>query len=143
MARGLHSLAAWLLAASVIVEAFLAGTAIPQLGGNGDFSAYIGFGYLVPGLLAVIVLLTAVVARLGRTQIALSAGLLVLYVIQISLPSAAESSPLIAALHPANAFLLFGAAIYVARRQTRSAPAPAPVEAPAAAERPISEGDES
>ena len=128
LVRTLHSLAAWLLAASVIVQAFLAGTAMLQLGGNGDFSAHIGFGYSVPGLLALIVLLTAVIARLGWTQIALSAGLLVLYVIQTSLPYAAEGSPVIAALHPANAFLLFGAAIYVARRKTASAPAPVLVD---------------
>ena len=144
MVRSLHSLAAWLLAASVIVQAFLAGIAMLQLGGDGDFSTHIGVGYSVPGLLALIVLLTALVARLGRTQILLSGGLIVLYIIQTSLPLFAEGSPLIAALHPANAFLLFGAAIYVARRQTRSAPAPieAPA-APAAPERPMSEGDES
>lgn len=139
MVRSLHSLAAWALAASVVVQAFLAGVAMLQLGGDDDFSTHVGVGYSVPGLLALIVLLTAVVARLGRKQIALSAGLLVLYVIQTSLPYAAESSPLIAALHPANAFLLFGAAIYVARRQTTSAPAP--VEVPAAPERPMSEGE--
>lgn len=121
LVRTLHSLAAWLLAASVVVQAFLAGVALTNLGGNGDFSTHIGVGYSVPGLLALIVLLTAVVARLGRTQIALSAGLLVLYIIQTSLPYAKASSPLIAALHPANAFLLFAAAIYVARRHTSSA----------------------
>lgn len=142
MARGLHSLAAWALAASVVVQAFLAGAAIRELGGNNDFSTHIGFGYSVPGLLALIVILTAVVARLGRTQIALSAGLFVLYFIQTSLPYAAESSPVVAALHPANAFLLFGGAIYVARRQTRSAPAPlAAPAAPEAPDRPMSEGE--
>ena len=139
LVRVLHSWAAWALAASVVVQAFLAGLAIPQLGGNSDFSTHIGVGYSVPGLLALIVLLTAVVARLGRVQIALSAGLIVLYVIQTSLPYAAESSPFIAALHPANAFLLLGAAVYVARRQTSSAPAP--LEAPQQPERPMSEGD--
>jgi uncharacterized protein DUF6220 len=139
LVRGLHSLAAWALAASVVVQGFLAGIAIPQLGGNSDFSTHIGIGYSVPGLLALVVLLTAVIARLGRVQIALSAGLIVLYVIQTSLPYAAESSPLIAALHPANAFVLLGAAIYVARRQTRSAPAL--IEAPQQPERPMSEGE--
>jgi hypothetical protein len=124
----MHSAAAWLLAASVIVQGYLAGAALPLLGGNGDFSAHIGVGYSVPGLLALIVLLTAVVARLGRTQIALSAGLLVLYVIQTSLPYFDQSSPAIAALHPANAFLLFGAAIYVARKRTASAPEAIPAE---------------
>jgi len=126
LARGLHSLAAWLLAASVVVQAFLAGAAMTNLGGNGDFSAHVGVGYAVPGLLALIVLLTALVARLGRNQIALSVGLLVLYVIQTSLPYAKTSSPIIAALHPANAFLLFLGAIWVARRSTRSEPAPLP-----------------
>jgi len=133
MARSLHALAAWLLAASVIVQAFLAGAAMTNLGGDGDFNTHIGFGYSVPGLLALIVLLTAVVARLGRTQIGLSAGLLILYIVQTSLPYAKADSPLIAALHPANAFLLFAAAIYVARRQTRSAPRPAEAPEPVAA----------
>jgi len=73
-----------------------------------------------------IVVLTAVVAPLGRNQIALSVGLLVLYVIQTSLPYAKTSTPIIAALHPANAFLLFLGAIWVARRSTRSEPAPLP-----------------
>ena len=136
LARGLHSVAAWLLAASVVVQAFLAGTAMTNLGGNGDFSAHIGVGYAVPGLLALIVVLTAVVARLGRNQIARSVGLLVLYVIQTSLPYAKASSPIIAALHPANAFLLFLGAIWVARRSTRSEPPP-----PAAAPEPESTAD--
>jgi hypothetical protein len=138
LARGLHSLAAWLLAASVVVQAFLAGTAMTNLGGNGDFSAHIGVGYSVPGLLALIIVLTAIVARLGRNQIALSVGLLVLYVIQTSLPYAKGSAPIIAALHPANAFLLFLGAIWVARRSTRSEPPQPPaapeVESPADAE---------
>jgi hypothetical protein len=133
MARSLHALAAWLLAASVIVQAFLAGAAMTNLGGDGDFGAHIGFGYSVPGLLALIVLLTAIVARLGRTQVALSVGLLVLYIVQTSLPFAKADAPLVAALHPANAFLLFAGAVYVARRQTRSAPRPVGAQEPAAA----------
>jgi uncharacterized membrane protein len=142
MTRTLHSLAAWGLAASVVVQAFLAGTAILALGGNNDFGAHISVGYTVPGLLALIVLLTAVVARLGRTQIAWSAALIVLYIIQTSLPLFAEGSPVLAALHPANAFLLFGAAIYVARRRTTSGPAV--VESPDVQppERPMSEGQD-
>ena len=126
LARGLHSLAAWLLAASVVVQAFLAGIAMTNLGGNGDFGLHIGIGYSIPGLLALVVLLTAIVARLGRNQIALSVGLLVLYVIQTSLPYAKASTPIVAALHPANAFLLFLGAIWVARRSTRSEAAPLP-----------------
>jgi hypothetical protein len=128
--------AAWLLAASVVVQAFLAGTAMTNLGGNSDFGLHIWFGYTIPGLLALVVVLTAIVARLGRNQIALSVGLLVLYVIQTSLPYAKASSPIIAALHPANAFLLFLGAIWVARRSTRSEPPPppaAPEPEPAAA----------
>ena len=130
LVRRLHSWAAWGLAASVVLQAYLAGAAMANLGGNGDFSTHIGVGYSLPGLLALVVLLTAIIARLGRTQILLSLGLLLLYVIQTSLPYAKSSSPAIAALHPANALLLFVAAIWVARRHTVSA-AP-PVEVPPA-----------
>lgn len=131
LVRRLHSWAAWLLAASVVLQAFLAGMALPGLGGNGDFSTHASVGYLLPGLLALVVVLTAVVARLGAIQIGWSVALLVLYVIQTSLPSAKGSAPIIAALHPANAFLMFAAAIWVARRPTHSAAAPPDVTVPA------------
>ena len=110
IARRIHVAAAWLLAASIVVQAFLAGAAIANLGGNGDFSPHFEFGYAVVGLITLAVLLT---------DIALSFGLLVLYVVQTALPQFRASHPWLAALHPANALLLFGLAIWVARRASR------------------------
>ncbi len=119
--RWAHVVLAWLFVAGVLVQAFLAGAALTQLGGSGDFGQHISFGYTVMGLLALGVLLSAFIGRVPRAQVGLSAGLLVLYIVQTSLPYARESSPIIAALHPANAILLFGLGCVVAIRARRIA----------------------
>lgn len=125
IARTAHVATAWLLAASVVVQAFLAGSALINLGGNGDFSAHVDFGYTVIGLITLAVLITALVARLDRRQVGLSFALLVLYVVQTALPNFKADVPSLAALHPANAMLLFVLAILVARRAMRPAAADA------------------
>ena len=117
--RWAHIGAAWLFAAGVVVQAFLAGSALSQLGGSGDFGAHIAFGYEVMGLLALAVLVTALIGRLPRSQVGLSIGLLVLYIVQTSLPNARDSAPLIAALHAANAMLLLVLAIWTGLRARR------------------------
>jgi hypothetical protein len=123
--RWLHAAAAWLFVAAIVVQVFLAGAAITNLGGSGDFSTHIEFGYTALGLLSLAVVLTSLVSGNGRRQIGLSFGLLVLYVIQTILPTLRTTSPAIAALHPVNAMLLFGYAIIVARRATNAARQPA------------------
>jgi hypothetical protein len=119
--RWIHLAAAWLFAAGVVVQAFLAGQAIPQLGGNGDFSAHIEFGYTALGLLILFVLIGALLGRVPRRQVGLTIGLILLYIVQTALPNLSSSSPLIAALHPANAMLLLLLAVYVALRARRLA----------------------
>jgi hypothetical protein len=42
--RWAHVGAAWLFAGGVLLQAFLAGAALTQLGGSSDFSAHISFG---------------------------------------------------------------------------------------------------
>ncbi len=74
--RWAHVIAAWLFAAGVLVQGFLAGTALPQLGGSGDFGAHIEFGYTVMFLLAAAVLVTALLVRCPRPQVGLSVLLL-------------------------------------------------------------------
>lgn len=111
-----HAAAAWLFVASIVVQVFLIGTALPQLGGSNDFSTHIEFGYSYVGLAALLVLVTAVIARAGRTAIGISVVLLVLYVVQTSLPYARDSIPWIAALHPVNALVLFAVSISYAWR---------------------------
>jgi hypothetical protein len=120
-ARWAHVGAAWLFVGGVLIQAFLAGAALTQLGGSGDFSAHISFGYTVMGLLALAVLLTALLGRLPRSQVGLSVGLLLLYVIQTALPNARASAPVIAALHPANAMLLLALGILIGWRARRAA----------------------
>ena len=110
--RTLHAATAMVFAASIVVQVFLAGLAIPQLGGNGSFATHRDFGYLI-GVIALLVLVTAVIARLGRRRIGQAAGLLGLYVVQSSLPYIGIGA--IEALHPVNAVVMFVFAAWYAR----------------------------
>ena len=117
--RWLHLGAAWLFAAGVVVQGYLAGQGLPQLGGTAGFEAHISFGYSVMGILALLVLIGAILGRVPRRQFGLTIGLVLLYVVQTALPAAKADMPAIAALHPANAMLLFLLAIYVGVRARR------------------------
>ena len=136
MLKRIHGAAAWLFVGTIVVQVFLVGGAIPQLGGSNDFGAHREFGYTVVGLAALAVLVTAVIARAGRQAIGISGGLLVLYIVQTILPNLKGSIPAAAALHPVNAMLMFALAVWYARRAWRAgsgAPAsPANPAAPAA-----------
>lgn len=122
MGRCVHIGAAWLFAVGVLVQGYLAGQALTQLGGAGDFEAHRSFGYSVMGILALVVLVAALIARLPRGHVGLTALLFVLYIVQASLPTARTSSPAIAALHPANAVVLFVLAIAIGWRARAIAP---------------------
>jgi hypothetical protein len=117
--RLLHFLAAIVFVATIVIQVFLAGAAIGNLGGSGDFAAHIAFGYSIVGLAALLVLVTAIVARVGRRRIGIAAGMLVLYIVQTMLPYAKTSAPWVAALHPVNALFLFAIAIWYARSAWR------------------------
>jgi hypothetical protein len=116
----LHAGAAWLFVAAIVVQVFLIGAAMRELGGSGDLSGHIEFGFTYVGIAALAVIVTAVIARAGRTAIATSLGLLILYVIQTALPGLKSASPILGALHPVNALVLFAAAIWYARRAWRA-----------------------
>ena len=111
-----HAAAAVLFVAAIVVQVVLAGTALAQLGGSGDFETHVEFGYTWVGLAALAVVVTALLARRPRNEILVTVGLLVLYIVQTLLPSARGSMPIIAALHPLNAMVLFVLAIWYARR---------------------------
>ena len=114
--RQIHAVVAWLFVATIIYQVYLAGAAIANLGGSGDFKTHMEFGYTIVGLAALAVLLTAVIARMPRRDIGWSFLLLVQYVIQTILPGFKASAPSIAALHPLNAVLLFALATWYAWR---------------------------
>lgn len=110
-----HAGAAWLFVASIVLQVFLVGAAIPQLGGSSNFTDHIDFGYTI-GIFALALVVTALLARAGRNAIAASVGLLVLYIVQTVLPGFKADVPWVAALHPVNALLLFALSIWYARR---------------------------
>ena len=120
IARWAHVASAWLFAAGVLLQGYLAGAALTQLGGSGDFATHAGVGYSLMGILALAVPVLAIVGRFPRAQIGWSALLFVLYIVQTALPVARGSSPAIAALHPVNAMILLVLAVVIAvsgRRQ--------------------------
>ena len=89
----LHAAAAWLFLATLVVQVFLAGAAIRQLGGSDSFASHIDFGYTWVGLAAFAVVVTAIVARAGRRAILITLGLMALYIVQTLLPAARGSIP--------------------------------------------------
>ena len=117
----LHAAVAALFVVAIVVQVFLAGAALANLGGSGNFATHIEFGYTWIGLAALAVLLTAIAARRPRREVGIALGLIGLYIVQTLLPSFRSSAPWVAALHPVNALFLFGLAAWYARRAWRAA----------------------
>ena len=111
-----HALAAIVFVVAVVVQIFLAGAALAQLGGSGNFATHIEFGYTWIGIAALVLLITALVARRPRREIGIAALIFVLYVVQTILPNFRSSASFIAALHPLNAAILLALAVWYARR---------------------------
>jgi hypothetical protein len=127
--RKLHAWAAILWVAVIVVQVILAGLAIANLGGSGNFQTHMDFGFNI-GFVQLVALILAFPAKASGRDKQISFGLLVLYVVQIMLPGFRDSIPFIAALHPLNAMILFALSAWYARHAWRVASAPA--EAPAA-----------
>src|SRR5262245_33094154 len=108
--RMVHAVFAWVFVVAIAVQALLAGLAIANLGGNGDFRGHVDFGYSAVGLAALAVVVTALIARRPRRDVLITVGLLVLYIVQTILPAFRSGMPFVAALHPVNALLLFALA---------------------------------
>ena len=127
IARWAHLVTAWLYVAGVLLQGYLAGVALAQLGGSGDFATHVGIGYSLMGLLALAVPVFAIIGRFPRAQIGWSGLLLLLYIVQTVLPVLRSSSPAIAALHPATAMIMFvlGIVVAVAARRYMTATASA------------------
>ncbi|HSL25508.1 MAG TPA: DUF6220 domain-containing protein, partial [Acidimicrobiia bacterium] len=77
--RRIHQIASWLFAAGVLLQGYLAGAAMTQLGGTGDFETHVGLGYTLMGALALLVLIFSLLGRFPRRQIGLTVLLLLLY----------------------------------------------------------------
>lgn len=117
--KRIHAAAAAIFVTTVVVQVFLAGAAIANLGGSGNFATHVEFGYTGIGLAALLLVVTALVARRPRRDVGITVGLVLLYIVQTMLPSFRGSAPALAALHPVNALLLFGIAAWYARHAWR------------------------
>lgn len=122
LARQVHAAVAWLLVGSIVVQVWLAGVAIPQLGGTGNFENHRNVGYAI-GLITLVLLVTALPTGLGRRRILQSLGILGLYIVQSSLPYMGMNA--IEALHPVNAVVMFVVSLVYARAVWRERGAPA------------------
>ena len=116
-----HVAAAVLFVAAIVLQVFLAGSAIANLGGSGSFSTHVEFGYTGIGIASLALLVTALAARRPRRDVGVAAGLMLLYIVQTMLPSFKASVPAVAALHPVNALLLFAVSAWYARRAWQAA----------------------
>lgn len=109
--------AAWLYLAGVVVQVFLAGASLFELT---DWTVHSGLGWLL-GSAPILLLLLALGSRVDRRTAWLTAGLTVAAFIQPELAAARDEAPVVAALHPVNAMLVFWLAWTVARRSITQA----------------------
>ncbi len=117
-ARSAFPWLAWLYVASLLIQVFLAGLAVFK--DPATFAVHVDFGRIVVGLLS---LLLPIVAWLGRLPLVrLSAGVLLFYLFQTGLPEVRASYPVVAALHPVFALVLFWLAVRLAVKARTTAP---------------------
>ena len=126
---------AWLFAALLLLQIFLAGLGVFE--DPRSFVTHREFGYGISWLILVLIVL-AVVGRVPRAILGLCVLLAVQIILQSVFVAMRGSNPAIAALHPVNGVLMLVVTIAVARgawriRSSVSAegpPAPAPARAP-------------
>ena len=124
---------AWLFVACVVVQFFLAGLGV--FAGAANFDTHRSFGYLF-GWLLVLMLIAAIVGRMGGRFIGGALVLIVLFAMQSVFVALRDSLAAVAALHPLNGVAIFTLALSLARSSMRSPTgAPAPVASPATGER--------
>jgi hypothetical protein len=112
IARGIHLAAIWLFTACAVVQVFLAGLGV--FVDPARFALHRDFGYMF-GLLLLVVIVAAVVGRLGRRQIGYAIALVVMFTLQSIFIGMRASAPEIAALHPLNGFLIIAVAFVSGR----------------------------
>ena len=121
-ARRALPIVAWLFVACAIIQVFLAGLGVFE--NPARFVTHREFGYTF-GLLVLVLLILAIVGRMGGRVIGLSALLLVMFALQSVFVAMRTSQPMVAALHPVNGFLIILVGIMLAREGRRVATTPA------------------
>jgi Family of unknown function (DUF6220) len=109
-----HLIVASLVLAGIIAQPFLIGLFLFGAVHTSDLHTVVGYTLLEFGL--PLLLITALLARLPRTEMLLTLLLMVDIFLQVLLVNLRDTSPGLAALHPLNAFALLLIAITVIRR---------------------------
>lgn len=123
-ARWLFLVLVWIYLAGILYQVFLAGSAL--FGPDRSFETHIGLGYLLH-LVPILLIVVALIARVGQPLIRWTLALLVVQFIQPLLPMARGDLPWVAALHPVLALVVFWLGITVGVGAWRLVRQPAPV----------------
>ena len=110
--RTLLAASAVLTILAIALQFFFIGLALTQLGGNGDASLHVNFGYPLP-IFPLATLILCWPARSGRNMAIMTAVLFVDSFVQGILP---QLPGLVAALHPVNAMVIAALAGIVIRQ---------------------------
>lgn len=110
--------AACAILGGVVLQVFLAGMGAFKLT---DWTAHAGFGWLLASAPLFVLLPLAFVARADTRTRWLTVLLTVAAAFQPELAGARDTNPVIAAVHPVNALLIFWLALQIARRAIRGA----------------------
>jgi hypothetical protein len=110
--RYIYAAASALFVLAVAVQVFLAGM---FLFADGSREAHIEWGYTI-SLMPVVLIVLAAAARPGWRLFGMTVALLLVTWLQSILAALKTVAPVVAALHPVNAMLIFGLGVLVTRR---------------------------
>jgi hypothetical protein len=109
-----HLVVAWLVLAAIVAQPFLIGLFLFGTVHTSDLHAAVGYSLLEFGF--PLLLITALLARLPKNEMLLTLVLMVDIFLQELLVGLRDTSSLVAAFHPLNAFALLLIAVIVVRR---------------------------
>ena len=108
---------AWLFVLAVAIQFLLAGLGV--LGGE-SMEPHRVWGFLVLHLIPILMLIAAIVGRMGRTVIVLTVGLFLLVFLQPLFADAQLDPRWLRALHVLDALFIFALGYHLAQRGTRT-----------------------
>src|SRR4029453_10059542 len=117
MARKIFVGLAWLFVLAVAIQFFLAGLGV--LGGE-SLEAHRLWGFTALHLIPILMLIAAIVGRMGRTVIGLTVALFVLVFLQPLFADPELDPRWLRSLHVLNALFIFALGYHLAQRGTRT-----------------------
>lgn len=127
-ARIAFSLVAWIFAAGTVIQVYLAGLAVPNLGGDlANFELHRNFGFIF-GVLTLVLIVLSLAGRMPRLVVLASIALFGLMIVMSALVRLPDLDPNIGALHPVIGVFIVGIAFWLAASTMRQLRAPLPVD---------------